>query len=68
MTFQQKELRISVVPLYGVCLIRESFSENIMFFQDHLQGQKVNFKIKMRKCDFQLTELETRLRHFFTLI
>ena len=44
--FQQMKLGTSVIPLFRVILTRQSISEIILIIQGHLQGQKVNFKIK----------------------
>ena len=44
--FQQMELGTSVIPHFHVILTGQSISEIILIIQDHLQGQKVNFKVK----------------------
>ena len=47
MIFQQmKFLGRSVIPHFLVILPGQSISEIILIIQDHLQGQKVNFKVK----------------------
>ena len=45
MIFQQMKLGTSVIPHFLVILTGQSISEIILIIQDHLQGQKVNFKV-----------------------
>ena len=44
--FQQMKLGTSVIPHFHVILPGQSSSEAILLIQSHLQGQKVNFKVK----------------------
>ena len=46
MIFQQKKLGTNVIPPFHVILTGQSISEIILIIQGHLQGQKVNFKVK----------------------
>ena len=46
MIFQQMKLGTSVIPHFYVILTEQSISEIIFNIQGHLQGQKVNFKVK----------------------
>ena len=44
--FQQMKLGTSVIFHFHVILSGQSISEIILIIQGHLQGQKVNFKVK----------------------
>ena len=44
--FQQMKLGTCVIPRFRVILTRQSISEIIQISQGHLQGQRVNFKVK----------------------
>ena len=44
--FQEMKLGINVIPHFYVILTGQSISETILIIQGHLQGQKVNFKVK----------------------
>ena len=46
MIFQQSKLGTSVIPQFYVILTLLTIFENILIIQGHLQGQKVNFKVK----------------------
>ena len=46
MNFQQMKLGTSVIPHSHVILTGQSISEIILYIQGHVQGQKVNFKVK----------------------
>ena len=46
MIFQLMKLGKSVIPHFYVILTVQSISETILIIQGHLQGQKVNFKVK----------------------
>ena len=46
MHFQQMKLGTSVIPHFYVILTGQFISEIILIIQGHLQGQKVNFKVK----------------------
>ena len=46
MIFQEMKLGTSVIPHFQVILTGQSISEAILIIQSHLQGQKVNFKVK----------------------
>ena len=46
MIFQQMKLGTSVVPHVHIILTEQSISEIILIVQSHLQGQKINFKVK----------------------
>ena len=46
MIFQQMKLGPSVIPHFYVILTGQFISEIILIIQGHLQGRKVNFKIK----------------------
>ena len=46
MIFHQMKLGRSVIPHFYVISTGQSISEIIMIIQGHLQGQKVNFKVK----------------------
>ena len=46
MIFQEMKLGTSVIPHFQVILTGQSISETILIIQSHLQGQKVNFKVK----------------------
>ena len=46
MIFQQMKLGTSVIPHFRVILNGQSISKIILIIQGHLQGQKVNFKVK----------------------
>ena len=52
MNFQQIKLGTSVIPHFHVILTRESISENVVFIEGDLQGQKVNFNSSERKHHF----------------
>ena len=52
MIFQQIRLGTSVIPQFNVILTGQSISEIILIIQGHLQGQKVNFKVKLAKISF----------------
>ena len=43
---QEMKLGTSVIPHLYVILTGQSISETISIIQGHLQGQKVNFKVK----------------------
>ena len=53
MIFRKIKERTSVIPLFEVILIQEStpnyFVWLFLLLQGHLQGQKVNFKVKSAK-------------------
>ena len=44
--FEQMKLGTSVIPHFHVILTKKSISEIILIIQGHIQGQKVNFKVK----------------------
>ena len=46
MIFQQMKLGTSVIPQFYVILTLWSIFEIILIIRGHLQGQKVNFKVK----------------------
>ena len=46
MIFRQMKLETSVIQHFHVILTGQSISEIILIIQGHLQGQKVNFKVK----------------------
>ena len=46
MIFFKMKLGTSVIPYFHVILTGQSTSEIILIIQGHLQGQKVNFKVK----------------------
>ena len=46
MIFQQMKLGTSAIPHFHVILTGQSISRIILNIQGHLQGQKVNFKVK----------------------
>ena len=46
MIFIQMKLEISVIPHFHVILTGQSISYIIFMNQGHLQGQKVDFKVK----------------------
>ena len=46
MLFQQMKLGTSVIPHFYIISTGQSISEIILIIQGHLQGQKVNFKVK----------------------
>ena len=46
MIFLKMRLGTSVIPYFHVILTGKSISEIISIIQGHLQGQKVNFKVK----------------------
>ena len=46
MIFQEMNLGTSVIPNFYVILTEQSISKAIFNIQVHLQGQKVNFKVK----------------------
>ena len=43
------KLGTSVIPHFHVILTGQSISETIFIIQGHLQGEKVNFKVKQEK-------------------
>ena len=53
MIFRKMKEGTSVIPVFDVILIQESipdyFSWLFLIIQGHLQGQKVNFKVKSAK-------------------
>ena len=49
MIFEELKLGTSVIPHFYVILTGQSISETILIIQGHLQGQKVNFKVKRMK-------------------
>ena len=44
--FQQMKLGTSVIPHFHMIFDEQSISKIILIIQGHLQGQKVNFKVK----------------------
>ena len=52
MIFQQIKPGASVIPHFHVILTGKSISSVILMTQDHLQGQKVNFKVKYARNIF----------------
>ena len=52
MIFLQIKLRTSVIPLFDVILTGEFIFGSILMIQGHLQGQKVLFKVKLKKIEF----------------
>ena len=46
------KLGTSVIPHFHVILTAQSISKILLFIQGHLQGQKVNFKVKKEKISF----------------
>ena len=46
MIFRGMKLGTSVISHFYVILTGKSISETILIIQGHLQGQKVNFKVK----------------------
>ena len=52
MIFQQMKSGTSVIPHFHVILTGKSISCNIIKNQGHLQGQKVNFKVKQAEIPF----------------
>ena len=52
MIFQQIKAGTSVIPHFHVILTGQSISGIILKTQDHLQGQKDNFKVKEAKIPF----------------
>ena len=49
MIFQEMKLGTSVISHFHVILTEQSISETICIIQGHLQGQKVNFRVKQGK-------------------
>ena len=49
MIFRKIKEGTSVIPLFGVILIRESIPDYFSWLVLILQGQKVNFKVKSTK-------------------
>ena len=49
-------LRTSVIPLFHLILTEKLISGTILIIQGHLQGQKVNLRVKLLKMSF-LTKL-----------
>ena len=52
MIFQQMKPGTSVIPHFNVILTEQSISCIIFMTRGHLQGQKVNFKVKQAKILF----------------
>ena len=52
MIFQQMKSGTSVIPHFHVILTGQSISCIIFMTQGHLEGQKVNFKVKQAKYHF----------------
>ena len=46
------KLRTSVIPLFHLILTEKLISGTISIIQGHLQGQKVNLKVKLLKMSF----------------
>ena len=46
MIFQEMNLGTSAIPHFHVILTGQSIYEIILIIQGHLQGQKVNFRVK----------------------
>ena len=46
------KLQTSVIPLFHLILTEKIISGIILMIQIHLQGQKVNFKVKLLKMSF----------------
>ena len=46
------ELRTSAIPLFHLILNEKIIFNIILMIQVHLQGQKVNFKVKLLKMSF----------------
>ena len=44
--FSTNEARNNVIPRFHVLLTGQSISAIILIIQGHLQGQKINFKVK----------------------
>ena len=52
MIFLQMKLETSVIPNFHAISTGQSISEIILIIQGHLQGRKVNFKVKWAKISF----------------
>ena len=50
--FYQIKLRTSVIPLFHVIFTGKFISGVILMIQCHLEGQEVNFKVKLMKMSF----------------
>ena len=48
----QLELQTSAIPLFHLILTEKINFDIILMIQVHLQGQKVNFKVKLLKMSF----------------
>ena len=49
MIFQEMKLGTSVIPHFHLIFTGQSISATILIILGHLQGQKVNFKVKVKE-------------------
>ena len=63
--FLNNKLRKRVIPLFHGILSRKSISGIILMIQGHLQGQEVNFKVKLIKMSFLTTTIRNKCNNSF---
>ena len=66
MIFQQMKPGTSVIPHFHMILTGQSISCIIFMIQGHLQGQKINFKVKQANIPFLTSKARNMCNTSFT--
>ena len=59
------ELQTSAIPLFHLILTEKIIFGIILMIQVHLQGQKVNFKVKLLKTSFLTNIIRNKYNNYF---
>ena len=59
------ELQTSVIPLFHLILTEKIIFDIILMIEVHLQGQKVNFKVKLLKMSFLTNIIRNKYINLF---
>ena len=59
------ELQTSVIPLFHLILTEKIIFGIILMIEVHLQGQKVNFKVKLLKMSFLTNIIRNKYNNLF---
>ena len=59
------ELQTSVIPLFHLILTEKIISGIILLIENHLQDQKVNFKVKLLKMSFLTNIIRKKYNNLF---
>ena len=59
------ELQTSVIPLFHLILTEKIIFGIILMIKVHLQGQKVNFKVKLLKMSFLTNIIRNKYHNLF---